>query len=56
MTKRNYEELIADLTKEERKAVEEKLKMLHLVAHECEIYLRGATRQARRPYSNFSAR
>jgi hypothetical protein len=40
MTKRNYAELISDLAEEDRKSVEEKIKMLHYVLQNCELYLR----------------
>jgi hypothetical protein len=39
MTKRNNEELIPDLAEEDRKSVDEGIKMLHGVLRNCELYL-----------------
>lgn len=39
MTKRNHEELIPDLAEEDRKSVDEEIKMLHGVLRNCELYL-----------------
>ncbi len=39
MTKRSSEELISDLAEEDRKSMEEKIKMLHYVVRNCELYL-----------------
>ena len=43
MTKRSSEELISDLAEEDRKSMEEKIKMLHYVLRNCELCLQDYT-------------